>query len=332
MAESHEDKKAKLRRRTTEVPASVQEYMVPSDPEPVKPTKKKKDGISENLTIMQRLMDLPKWIYLAIAGFAALIVFFVVILPNIINPPEPRVVYPEVDTKLPVVTKVPVVETTPETEVLDTIQPLDPNQEDVVTVTVQSPPEGMPYIEGITVQTDPNQPEADEKIDVSDTDLQIVIVPPEWAAHISDEEINATVSVNGFADGQRLSDGSIRYIIGLKEYNQKRIELNTKMEDKIVSYQLNSSDTAVKQILVGNDKQSFSIHMQKMDDEKARAAAVDVLTLAKEYGLYATKSGVTPYADIYDPDGNLVRSFRVNKDGNILTFEPDVSGLMMPVQ
>ena len=39
MAESHEDKKAKLRRRTTEVPASVQEYMVPSDPEPVKPTK-----------------------------------------------------------------------------------------------------------------------------------------------------------------------------------------------------------------------------------------------------------------------------------------------------
>ena len=324
MAESHEDKKAKLRRRTTEVPASVQEYMVPSEPEPVKPTKKKKDGVSENLTLWQRLMDLPKWIYLVIAGVAALIVFFAVILPNIINPPAPRVVYPEVDKTLPVVTKAPAAEVVPEA----TIQPLDPNQEDVVTVTVQSPPEGMPYIEGITVKTDPGQQEADEKIDVSDTDLQVVIVPPEWAAEISDDEINATVSVNGFSDGRRLSDGSIRYIIGLKEYNQKRSELNTKME----SYQLHSSDTAVRQILVGNDKQSFSIHMQKMDDAKARAAAVDVLTLAKEYGLYATKSGVTPYADIYDPDGNIVRSFRVNKDGKILTFEPDASGIMMPVK
>ena len=34
---------------------------------------------------------------------------------------------------------------------------------------------------------------------------------------------------------QVMSDGSIRYIIGLKEYNAKRIELNTRLEDKIAS-------------------------------------------------------------------------------------------------
>ena len=237
MAESHEDKKAKLRRRTTEVPASVQEYMVPS--EPVEPKKKKKDNVSENLTVMQRLMDLPKWLYLAVAGVAALVVFFVAILPNIISPPGPRVVYPDVDTTMPVVTKAPVeeaVEAEPENPAatVQPVSPLDPNAEDVVTVTVQSPPNGMPYIEGITVQTDPNQQnQQDEQIDVSDTDLQIVIVPAEWAVGISDDEINATVSVNGFSDGRRLSDGSIRYIIGLKEYNQKRIALNTEMTNRV---------------------------------------------------------------------------------------------------
>jgi hypothetical protein len=191
----------------------------------------------------------------------------------------------------------------------------------------------MPYIEGITVQTDPNQQtQQDENIDVSDTDLQIVIVPAEWAAGISDDEINATVSVNGFSDGRRLSDGSIRYIIGLKEYNQKRIALNTKLEDTIASYQMNSDSTGVARILVGNDKQSFSIHMQEMDDAKARTAAFDILAVAKEYGLYATKGGVSPYADIYDPDGNIVRSYRVSQNGGILTFEPDTAGVMMPVK
>lgn len=321
MAGQNEDKKAKLRRRGT-LPESVQEYMGSSNDAPVKTEPKKQAAVSRP-SLMDRLMDLPKWSYLVIAGVAIIIVFLAAVLPGL-TPPK-GVVYPENhEIDVPVVTAEP--------KPKETVVPLDPSQEDVVTVTVQGTTGDLPVIPGITIeQTEPVEGNPEE-LDLSDTDLQTVIVPATWAANITDEEINATVSVNGFADGQRLSDGSIRYIIGLKEYNAKRIELNTKLEDKIANYQIHSGDTYVKQIKVSHDKMTFSVYMKKMDDTKIKSVATDLLTAAKEYGLYATKSGVTPVADIYDTKDSVVRSFRVNKDGNILVFEPDSNGVMMPVQ
>ena len=323
MALSHEEKKEKLRRKP--LPSSVQEYMT-TEPEPVKeePVKSVK---AKSSSIMDTLLRLPKWAYLAIAGGALIIILLAVVVPGLLSSQPMTPAQPEatakIEAKVPSVTKEP--------EPVVTTAPLDPTAEDVVTVEVQGVVGDLPVIPGITVeqsQTIGNQ----EELDLSDTDLQVVIVPPEWAKNITDDEINATVSVGGFSDGQRLSDGSIRYIIGLKEYNAKRIELNTRLEDKIASYQMHSGETFVKQVKVANDKLGFSVYLTKVDDAKARSVAVDLLTVAKEYGLYATKGGVTPYVDIYDPDGNAIRSFRVNKDGEILTFEPNADGVMVAVQ
>ncbi|MBQ1495316.1 MAG: hypothetical protein IIZ37_10815, partial [Acinetobacter sp.] len=216
------------------------ESVTPVKVEPVKSVKPAKKGFS--------LMDLPKWAYLVIAGVAALVIFCVAFLPTLF-PAKPGVVYKDNNIDVPAVTAVPKAEATEKPVV--TTAPLDPSQEDVVTVTVQGVVGDLPVIPGITVPEDQGN---QEELDLSDTDLQTVIVPATWAQKISDDEINATVSVNGFADGQRLSDGSIRYIIGLKEYNAKRIDLNTRMEDKIASYQIHSGDTYVKQIKVGHDK------------------------------------------------------------------------------
>ena len=310
---TNEDKKAKLRRRTT-LPDSVQEYMTPEE--------KIVKNVKPATSIMDKLLSLPKWAYLVIAGVALVVICLVLFWPR------PYVEVEDPNSPFATVTGGPktiVATATPEATVAPTIAPLDASQEDVVTVTVQGVVGDLPVIPGITV-------EEEQELDLSDTDLQVIIVPAEWATRITDEEINATVSVNGFSDGQRLSDGSIRYIVGLKEYNAKRIELNTQLEDKIVSYQMHSGDTYVKQVKVGHDKLSYSIYMTKVDEAKARTVAVDLLTAAKEYGLYATKTGVQPYADVYDPDGNIVKSFRVNKDGNIVTFAPDANGVMMPVQ